>query len=160
SVLAAIGRNERLASLSQVAAATRRLLMRDDAAPDLLPVLARSGYSESETLDVLDRGWSRFTQPQRLSALEILFARSALLDQGDPPEKAIELLRRAVADPSVAVRERALSGLKGLSNFWAGRNAPQLFMTALSDDTPALRKLGLALTATRASFWLRPDAQE
>src|SRR5262249_76073 len=108
SVLAAIGRNERLASLPQLAAAIPRLLLPDDAPPALLPILARSGFSESETLNVLERGWTRFTQPQRLSALEILFARSAILDQGDPPENALHVLRRAVADPSVAVRERSL----------------------------------------------------
>ena len=33
-------------------------------------------------------------------------------------------------------------------------------LSALADDTPALRRQGLTLGATRAGFWSRPDALE
>ena len=81
----------------------RDLLARDEAAAALLPVLGRPEFTDGEVLGVLDRGWPKFTQPQRMTAIEILFGRSATLDQADPPEQAIDLIRRARDRPFPAV---------------------------------------------------------
>ena len=35
-----------------------------------------------------------------------------------------------------------------------------MLLVALADDTPAIRKLGLTLSATKSTFWKRPDALE
>ena len=142
-------------------AAIRGLLPREDAAADLLPVLGRPDFTDAERLSVIDRGWNRITPPQRISALDLL-----LLDRpvgsGEPRDQVVELLRRAATDPSAAVRERTLTGISGLPAFWSSRKASQLLLVALADDTPALRRLGLALAAskprsgsgpTRGSIW-------
>jgi hypothetical protein len=160
AVLAAIGRNSRLRALPEIKAAIRSLLLFPDAAPLLLSLLEGPEFSDTERLDVLDHGWNRLEPPEREKALAIFFARSALLDRNEPPDKAVELLRRAVTDPSAAIRERTLSGISALNEFRSGRTAPQLLLFALADDTPAIRKLGLSLAASKASFWERPDALE
>jgi hypothetical protein len=160
SVLAAIGRNGRLSERPEIQGAIRSLLPREDAAALLLPVLGRPEFTDEERLSVLDRGWNRLSATQRMSALDLLFARPALLDRAEPPDKALELLRRAVTDPSASVRERTLTGIRGLPTFWSNRSAPQLLLIALADDSPANRGLGLTLAASKASFWERPDARE
>jgi hypothetical protein len=160
AILSAIARNPRLAQRAEVIASIRGLLSREDADADLLPLLERPEFTDGEVLTGVSRGWKRFNQPQQLVALSALFHRQELLDRGDPPEAAIELLRDAVADPSAAVREQTLAGLQKLTTFWSARKATQLLLSALADDTPAIRKLGLALAAPKAPFWARPDALE
>jgi HEAT repeat protein len=160
SVLAAIGRNPRLSDLPEINFAIHGLVSREDAAHLLLPVLGRSEFSDAEALDVIDRGWDRLSAQDRGRALELLFARSDLLDRRDPSAKAVELLRRAATDPSSQIRERTLAGIRSLSTFWSSRSAPQLLLFALADDTPAIRKLGLTLAAAKSAFWERPDARE
>ena len=159
-MLAAIGRNGRLGESPVIKAAIRSLLPRADAAADLLPVLGRPDFTAAERLSVIERGWNRITPPQRISALDLLFAQPALVDRAEPTDQVLDLLRRAATDPSASVRERALSGISGLPAFWSSRKASQLLLIALADDTPAIRKLGLALAASKSSFWERPDARE
>jgi hypothetical protein len=53
-----------------------------------------------------------------------------------------------------------LAGISAMPTFWSGRRAAQLLLFALADDAPAIRKLGLALAASKRSFWVRPDATE
>ena len=72
----------------------------------------------------------------------------------------MQLLRRGVTDPSTEVRERTLRGVNANATLWASRGASSLLLTALADDTPALRKLGLSLASTRPGFWDRGDAGE
>jgi hypothetical protein len=160
AVLAAIGRSGRLGESPVIKAAIRSLLPRADAAADLLPVLGRPDFTAAERLSVIDRGWNRITPPQRISALDLLFAQPALVDRAEPSDQILDLLRRAATNPSASVRERALSGISGLPAFWSSRKASQLLLIALADDTPAIRKLGLALAASKSSFWERPDARE
>jgi hypothetical protein len=160
AVLAAIGRNNRLRELPEIETAIRSLLPLPDAASVLLPLLGGPEFTDAERLDVLDHGWNRLEPLEREKALTILFARPELLDRSDPPERAVDLLRRAATDPRSAIRERTLSGISSLPAFWSGRTAPQLLLIALADDAPAIRKLGLSLAATKASFWERPDALE
>ena len=160
AVLAAIGRNGRLGESPVIKAAIRSLSPRADAAADLLPVLGRPDFTAAERLSVIDRGWNRITPPQRISALDLLFAQPALVGRAEPSDQVLDLLRRAATDPSASVRERALTGISGLPAFWSSRKASQLLLIALADDTPAIRKLGLALAASKSSFWKRPDARE
>ena len=140
AVLAAIGRNGRLGESPVIKAAIRSLLPREDAAADLLPVLGRPDFTAAERLSVIDRGWNRITPPQRISALDLLFAQPALVDRAEPSDQVLDLLRRAATDPSASVRERALSGISGLPAFWSSRKASQLLLIALADDTPAIRE--------------------
>ena len=114
----------------------------------------RNGWS------VIDRGWKRLDPQERERAIELLFAQPELLDRAEPPAKAIELLRRAATDPSARVRERTLAGVSALPTFWSSRTASASLLFALADDTPAIRKLGLTLSATKSTFWKRPDAIE
>jgi HEAT repeat protein len=160
AVLRAIGRNERLAAHPDLLSTIRELIARKDAAPGLLPVLHWPAVSDSEVLSLLDQGWPKLTQPQRLEALGVLFGRPALLDRSEPSEPAMNLLRRAVTDPSPAVRENVLRGIGGLEALSSGRGATALLFSALADDTPGLRRLGLSLGNSRPAFWNRSDAQE
>jgi hypothetical protein len=160
AVLAAMSRNSLLRELPEIKAAIRSLLPLPDAAAWLMPVLGGAEFSDAERLELLDRGWNRLDVPQRLAALDLLFARPALLDRDDPPASAVELLRRAATDPSASVRERTLEGVKRLPVFWGGRSASQLLLIALADDTPAIRRLGLSLSSSKTTFWSRPDALE
>jgi HEAT repeat protein len=160
AVLRAIGRNGLLAGRPELLSAIRKLMARDDAAPSLLPVLRWPAIIDSDVLSVLERAWPKLTQPERLEAVDILLGRRALLDRDDPAEAAMNLLRRAVTDPSPAVREQALRGIGGLASLWAGRAATTLLFSALADDTPGLRRLGLTLGMAKPAFWSRPDAQE
>jgi HEAT repeat protein len=160
AVLRAIGRHERLAAAPELMTTIRKLMTRDEAAASLLPILHWPAVTDAEVLSVLDRGWPRLSQPERLEAIDVLLGRAAVVDRADPPELAMNLLRRAVTDASPAVRERALAGVGGLARLWAGRGAAPLLFSALADDTPALRRLGLALGSSKPELWSRPDAQE
>ena len=70
------------------------------------------------------------------------------------------MLRRGV-DRFVAGGARAdLRGISSLPALWSGRAATTLLLSALADDTPALRRQGLTLGASRTGLWSRPDALE
>ena len=56
--------------------------------------------------------------------------------------------------------QRTLLGISGLPVLWSGRAATGLLLSALADDTPALRRLGLNLGASRSGIWRRPDVLE
>src|SRR5262249_9524975 len=99
-------------------------------------------------------------QPQRLQAITALLGRPALADLADPREQVMQILRRAVTDPSAEVRDRTLRGINALPTLWAGKGSTTLLLAALADDTPALRRLGLELASTKPGFWGRPDAHE
>jgi HEAT repeat protein len=160
AVLRAIGRNERLAARPEIMGTIHKLMARNDAGPSLLPVLHWPAVRDSEVLSLLDRAWPSLTGPERLEAIDVLLARRAVVDRDNPAEPVMNLLRRAVTDPSPAVREQALRGIGGLTSLWKGRAATTLLFRALADDTPGLRRLGLSLGISRPAFWSRPDAQE
>ena len=86
---------------------------------------------------IILHGWPRLTQPERLQAIEALFGRPALVDVAEPREQVMEVLRRAVTDPSAAVRDRTLRGVNSLPALWAGKGSSKLLLAALADDTPA-----------------------
>jgi hypothetical protein len=160
AALAAIGRSGRLGQSPVIRSAIRSLLPREDAAADLLPVVGRPEFTVAERLSVIDQGWNRINPRQRISALDLLFAQPSLVDRAEPADQFLGVLRRAATDPSASVRERALSGVSDLPAFWSSRRAIQLLLIALADDSPAIRKLGLALAASKSSFWERPDSRE
>jgi hypothetical protein len=160
AAMQAIGRNNRLAARPEILDTIRKLAARPEAAPSLLPVLKRPELADAEVLALLGQAWARMSQPQRLEAIEVLFARPALLDRSEPSEPALDVLRRGVTDSSPAVRERTLRGISSLPALWSGRAATTLLLSALADDTPALRRQGLALGASRTGLWSRPDALE
>ena len=72
----------------------------------------------------------------------------------------MEVLRRAVTDPSAVVRDRALRGINSLPALWAGKGSSKLLLSALADDEPALRRRGLTLASTKIGFFTRPDTVE
>ena len=160
AVLQLLGRNDGLAKRPAIVAAIRKLVVRDEAAPSLIPLLKWSIFHDAEVLAIVLHGWSRLTQPERLQAIEALFGRHALVDVAEPREQVMEVLRRAVTDPSAAVRDRTLRGINGLPELWAGKGAAKLLLSALADDEPALRRRGLTLASTKAGFWSRPDTVE
>jgi HEAT repeat protein len=160
ALLAAIGRNPGLSSDPVIVAAIRQLLNRGVSAGELLPAMGQRQLADGDVLSALHRGWDGLTPPQRVGALEIVLGRFADQDQSDPPEPLVHLLRRAMTDPSASVRGKALLGMDQVPRFWSGRSAAGLLLGVLADDSPALRKLGLAMAAARAPFWDRPDALE
>jgi hypothetical protein len=160
ALVSAISRSGRLREQPEIRAAVRRLLPLPDAAALLLPILGGPEFADEERFEVLDRGWDRLTLDQRLQALDLLLTRLELLDRATPPAKAVALVRRAATDRAPTVREHAWTGLQRLPEFWSGRSAPALLLIALADDASTMRRLGLALAATKASFWTRPDALE
>ncbi len=72
----------------------------------------------------------------------------------------MQVLRRAVTDPSAAVRDRTLRGVNALPALWTGKGSTALLLSALADDTASIRRMGLTLASSKAGFWSRPDAQE
>jgi hypothetical protein len=160
AILQAIGRNERLAGRPELLAAIRRLMNRADAAPGLLPVLHWPALRDAEVLSIVLHAWPSLAPPQRLQALEALLGRPALVDRAEPREPVMQILRRAVTDPSDRVRDRALRGINALPALWMGKGSTALLLAALADDTPALRRLGLELASTKPGFWGRSDAHE
>ena len=92
--------------------------------------------------------------------MDLVFAQPALISQSGPGDEILKLLRRAATDASAAVRERAFTGITGLPAFWSTRKATQLLLIALADDAPSIRELGLALAASKSSFWKRADSRE
>jgi cellulose synthase operon protein C len=160
AVLHAIGRNPRLAAGPAILETIRTLVSRPEAAPSLLPVLHWQALRDTEVLSLLDNAWDKLNAAQRLDAIQVLFGRPAVLDRADPSESALAVLRRAVTDPSSAVRDRTLRGVSSLPALWSGRAATTLLLSALADDTPNLRRLGLTLGTSRSGLWNRPDALE
>ena len=160
AVLRAIGRNNRLAANALVLSTIRKLIREPEAAASLLPVLNWPALEDRLVLSLLENAWDRMNQPQRFDAIEVLLGRPALLDRSEPSESALNVLRQGVTDSSPAVRERTLRGISNLPSLWSGRAATTLLLSALADDTPALRREGLSLGARRTAFWNRPDALE
>jgi cellulose synthase operon protein C len=160
AVLQAIGKNNRLAASPKILGTIRKLIGRPEAAPSLLPVLRWSVLADADVASLLQGTWTRLTQPQRVQAIDVLVERRDLLDQPEPPEPALYVLRQGLTDSSPAVRERTLAGINSLPRLWSSRVATTLLLSALADDSPALRRQGLALSAKRTSFWSRPDALE
>ncbi len=160
AVLAAISRNVRVCESPLIKAAIRSLLPREDLAAEMLAVMGRPEFTNTDRLSLIDRGWNRLSTTQRQSALDLLFAQPGLVDRAEPADQILDLLRRAATDSSVTVRERALSGISGLPAFWSSRKVSQLLLIALADDTPSIRRRGLALAASKSSFWERPDSRE
>jgi hypothetical protein len=157
----AVARNPRLLNHDEIHAASRALLSRPDAARVLQPVLGQPWFGDTEVLRMLADGWARTVDPkERLALLDVLFQRRAAIDVEEPAEAVQELLRAAVTDKAPSVRERTLNAIAGLPALAKGSVSRRLLLSALADDTPALRLLGLRLAATRPGFWERADAQE
>jgi HEAT repeat protein len=157
----AVARVPDLATQPDVREALRSLLDREDAAMLLASALSSPVFSDAEALDVLSRGWGRAKEPaDRLALLEALLARRSLIDVEDPRAEVRELLRAAIHDPSASVREKTLEAVGGLVRFRAGRVSAGLLLSALADDLPSIRRLGLQLASAKAGFWTRPDARE
>ncbi len=161
AVVRALVRQPDLLAEPEVLAALKARLPGESAARILRPVLDRPEFTDAEVLDILTRGWERVREPtERLALIEVLLARRSLIDVEEPSEAVKDLLRAAVHDPSALVRERTLSALQRLERLWSGRASALLVLSALADDTPAIRRLGLGLAGTRPRFWERPDARE
>jgi hypothetical protein len=160
AILKAIGRNPGLGNHPEILATIRQLLKRDEAAASLLPVLRRPVIHDAEVLALVLHGWTRMTAAERLQAIEIFLGRPALVNVAEPREQVMEVLRRAVNDPSAAVRDRALRGVNSLPTLWNSNASNKLLMSALVDDEPLLRRRGLTLASTKAGFFSRPDTQE
>src|SRR5262249_6991050 len=133
---------------------------REEAAPGLLPVLRWPVVRDAEVLSIVLHAWPRLGPPQRLQAIAALLDRPALVDVVNPREQVMQVLRRAVTDPSAEVRARALRGINAQPALWAGKGSTTLLLAALADDTPELRSLGLTLASTKPGFWGREDARE
>jgi hypothetical protein len=160
AILQVIGRNERLVTRPEILAAIRRLMNRDEAAASLLPILRWPVVHDAEVLAIVLHGWPKLTQPERLQAIEALLGRPALVNVAEPREQVMEVLRRAITDPSAAVRDRTLRGINSHPELWAGKGSTKLLLSALADDEPAMRRRGLTLASTKIYFWNRPDSLE
>jgi len=153
-IVAAIGRHAALANDEAIAAALRGLAGDPEAAADLLPLLDRLGPAEIVAIDAIARVWQGYDAARKAETLERLAPR---IDRDDATRKPIrEVFRKAIEDDSETIRERAFAAL--LVGGDPGDFGPPL--RALADLSPRIRRLGLAATASRASFWDRADASE
>jgi HEAT repeat protein len=160
AVLPLIGRSKRLAERPEIASAIRRLVIHDVGLPALLPVLKTPVVHDTEVVSLLLHDWPRLSAAQRLEAIEVVFGRPALVDVGEPREPVMQVLRRAVTDPSALVRDRTLRGVNALPALWAGTGSTAILLSALTDDSPSIRRMGLTLASSKPGFWNRPDAEE
>jgi HEAT repeat protein len=160
AILQVIARDERLFARPEIQAAVRRLIQRGEPLTSLLPILRQPIVRDAEVLSLVLHDWSRLDESQRREALQVLFARPALVDFHEPREQVMQVLRRAVHDPSPAVRDLTIRGANALPMLWAGRASTALMLAALADDAPSLRRLGLTLADSRPGFWSRADALE
>ncbi len=160
-VIRAIARNAALRARPEIVADFRSILARENGALTLLPVLGLPAFTDLEVLTAIHRSWPRADRPEdRLGLFEALVARPNLLEGDKSPSEAVEVLKSAVSDPSARVRERALEAIGSIRTLREGKVSNGLLLTALADDTPALRWVGLKLAADRPAFWTRPDARE
>jgi HEAT repeat protein len=160
AILQMIGRNEHLAARPEVRAAVRALIENNEPLANLLPLLRSDFVRDAELVSFVLHDWPRLEPSQRLEAIAALLTRPSLVDLAEPREPVMQVLRRAVNDPSPAVRDRTLRGVNALPKLWAGKGSTPLLLAALADDTPPLRRLGLNLADSKPSFWSRPDALE
>ena len=160
AVLRLIGRDERLVARPEIRGAIRRLLNRREVAASLLPLLRWSVVHDVEVLAIALHGWPKFSPTQRLQAIEALLKRTALVDVAEPREQVMDVLRLAVNDPSDVVRDRTLRRVNALPALWSGKGSTKLLLSALADDAPGIRLLGLTLADSKPGFWKRPDAVE
>jgi hypothetical protein len=160
AVLAVIGRNKRLAARPELSGAIRRLVIHDVGLPALLPVLKTPVVHDTEVVSLLLHDWPKLSPAQRLEAIEVLFSRPALVDLAQPREPVMQVLRRAMTDPSAAVRDRTLRGVNALPALWEGKGSTALLLSALADDASSIRRMALTLASSKAGLWSRPDAQE
>jgi hypothetical protein len=157
AVLRAIGRHEKLARQPELNRAIRNLVNRPEAAPSLIPLLRQDWIRDAEVVAILLHAWPHLEPSRRGAAIEAVVARPGLVGTGEPREAVMRILQRGMTDSSPEVRERTLTAVRGNSVLWQGRQAAGLLRTALADDAPALRRLGLQLGPNRMDFW--SDAQ-
>ncbi|WP_197491116.1 HEAT repeat domain-containing protein [Planctomyces sp. SH-PL62] len=159
ALIAAIGRNPALSRRAEIVAATAALASLPDSAADLLPILDRLGLADDNVFAAIGRGWDGYDVSRKSEAIRVLLRRREARGDAAPPRPLLDLLRKASADSSEAIREQAFSALiEQASENGAGAFPPLLL--ALADASPKIRRLGLAATASRASFWDRGDAME
>ncbi|WP_165244403.1 HEAT repeat domain-containing protein [Paludisphaera soli] len=159
ALIAALGRNGPLAGRAEILAAVRKLATRPEASPELLPVLDRLDLTDAEILAAIGRGWPGYDAPRKAEAIRMILGRQAARGGAEASELVLEHLRKAAEDDSEAIREQAYAGLIEASSDEGAATYPAL-SRALVDPSPRIRRLGLAATATRASFWDRGDAME
>jgi HEAT repeat protein len=160
AILPVIGRNKNLAVRPEIQSAIRDLVVHDVGLPTLLPVLKSPVVRDIEVVSLLLHDWSKLDPAQRLEAIEAVFSRPALVDVGEPREPVMQVLRRAISDPSATVRDRTLRGVNALPALWAGAGSTAILLAALADDLPSIRRMGLTLASSKSGFWKRPDAAE
>ena len=160
-VAQALGRNPTLASDPQILADLKGLLARADAAIVLRPVLALPVFSHTEWLVAITRAWPLTANPDdKIALLELLLRGRGIMNTPRPPDEAVALVRTAIADHSATVREHTLKSIAELPGWNASNVSNAILLSALADDTPALRALGVKLAGARAQFWERADARE
>ena len=161
AIVKAISRNRALVGNPEILRELRQLLSGDEAII-LLPLLGHPTFTDSEVLTAVQRSWPKAGDPlDRLGLLDAVLARSALFDREEPSKEVVDLCSDWPSlTPSSTVRERTLNAIGSLDRLGSSRLANSLLMSSLADDTPALRRMGLALATPRASFWARPDARE
>ena len=93
-------------------------------------------------LTIVLHGWPKLNQPERLQAVEALLGRPALVDVAEPREQVMEVLHRAVTDPSAAVRDRTLRGINSLPVLWSGKSSTKLLLSALAERRTRLAPTG------------------
>jgi cellulose synthase operon protein C len=160
AILQVIGRNERLVRRPEIWTAIRQVVASREPLVSLLPVLRSEVIRDAQVVSLILHDWSKLAPPQRLEAMEALFNRRSIVDVAEPREQVMQILRRAVLDPSAAVRDRTLRGVNALPNLWAGKGSTGLLLAALADDAPSLRRLGLTLADSKPGFWNHSDALE
>jgi hypothetical protein len=160
AVLSVIGRNKRLAARPEIESAIQRLVTRGVGLAALLPVLKTPAVRDTEVVSLLLHDWSSLEAAERLQAIQVLFSRPTLVDVAEPREPVMQVLRRAVTDPSAEIRNRTLLGINALPALWGGKGSTALLLSALADDSPSIRRMGLTLASSKPGFWSRPDAQE
>lgn len=160
AVVRAVARNAPILEKGEILADLRDALSDGDVL-GLLPVLGHPAFADRDIPAAIRGGWSKATEPaDRLALLGALVERPGLVDVESPPAEAVEVLRLASADPSTAVRERALEAVAGLARFGSGKAASSLLLASLADDAPSVRRLALRMATPRPGFWDRPDARE
>jgi HEAT repeat protein len=157
----ALSRNRALVADPEILAELKSQVSRPEAAVALRAVLALPEFSDEECLAAVVRAWSLAANAgDKIALFDLLTARKALLDSATLNDRAVSVVRAAITDASPLVREHALVAVSSLERFRASHVSGSLLLSALADDTPALRVVGIKLASEQARFWDRADARE
>ncbi|MDG3006354.1 HEAT repeat domain-containing protein [Paludisphaera mucosa] len=159
ALIAAIGRNPRLAGRPEIARATAALATRLDGEPELLPLLDRPGVADADVVAAINRGWAGYDPARKAEAIRMVLRRPDVGGDAAASRPLLDLLRLAAGDPSETIREQAFSAFVVRVPATSVEASPTILL-ALADASPKIRRLGLAATSQRASFWDRADVLE